>query len=364
MQGRRSQQSKSTAEDNLDCNGKQVISLDKVINTNEDQKQQKTKKQQKEVSTKKQNSTNTEELSGVSIKESQNGTYNLRQYTRRNYLDFGSEAGGDDNNDIDFGVKKQLNKERKNSDLDINETIEYDKLPKNKQGLIKLLSKVEASIESQKLEWFKEQNELPTLTSSVPENSIPINADVITFNFKSLIASQQKIAGKLFDAIMMDPPWQLSTSQPSRGVAIAYQSLKDDQLMELPIPLLQKEGFLFIWTINAKYRIAAKMMKQWGYQLVDELIWVKKTVNGKIAKGHGFYLQHAKENCLIGYKGNNKLNYYLKSDVIWSERRGQSQKPEEIYEIINAMVPGGHCLEIFGRRNNLRNNWVTIGNEL
>ena len=47
-------------------------------------------------------------------------------------MDFGSEAGGDDNNDIDFGVKKQLNKERKNSDLDINETIEYDKLPKNK----------------------------------------------------------------------------------------------------------------------------------------------------------------------------------------------------------------------------------------
>ena len=43
-------------------------------------------------------------------------------------------------------------------------------------------------------------------------------------------------------------------------------------------------------------------MENWGYKLVDELTWVKKTVNSKIAKGHGFYLQHAKESCLIGVK--------------------------------------------------------------
>lgn len=46
------------------------------------------------------------------------------------------------------------------------------------------------------------------------------------------------------------------------------------------------------------------MIEKWGYQIVDEIVWVKKTVNGKIAKGHGFYLQHAKENCIIGVKGN------------------------------------------------------------
>ncbi len=43
-------------------------------------------------------------------------------------------------------------------------------------------------------------------------------------------------------------------------------------------------------------------MAAWGYKLVDEITWVKKTVNGKIAKGHGFYLQHAKESCLVGVK--------------------------------------------------------------
>jgi len=44
------------------------------------------------------------------------------------------------------------------------------------------------------------------------------------------------------------------------------------------------------------------MMSDWGYKLVDEIVWIKKTINGKIAKGHGFYLQHAKETCLVGVK--------------------------------------------------------------
>ena len=43
-------------------------------------------------------------------------------------------------------------------------------------------------------------------------------------------------------------------------------------------------------------------MEKWGYKLIDEIVWIKKTVNGKIAKGHGFYLQHAKETCLVGIK--------------------------------------------------------------
>ena len=64
--------------------------------------------------------------------------------------------------------------------------------------------------------------------SKVSEKAIPISADIRSFDFNNLIKSQMKISNKLFDAIMMDPPWQLSTSTPSRGVAIAYDSLADD----------------------------------------------------------------------------------------------------------------------------------------
>ena len=54
---------------------------------------------------------------------------------------------------------------------------------------------------------------------------------------------------------MMDPPWQLSSSQPSRGVAIAYDSLSDENIMKMPIDKLQTDGFIFIWYKKLDFRI-------------------------------------------------------------------------------------------------------------
>jgi mRNA (2'-O-methyladenosine-N6-)-methyltransferase len=133
--------------------------------------------------------------------------------------------------------------------------------------------------------------------------------------------------------------------------------------------------------------------------LVDEIVWVKMTVNRRLAKSHGYYLQHAKEVCMVavknpsssdtppttgvtspsaaaaaaaavddgsssafaasaaavaalrGQQGGGGLAALagrgVGSDVIFSERRGQSQKPEEIYELIEALVPGGASFVCF-----------------
>ncbi len=35
-------------------------------------------------------------------------------------------------------------------------------------------------------------------------------------------------------------------------------------------------------------------------RVVDEIVWVKMTVNRRLAKSHGYYLQHAKEVRRIG----------------------------------------------------------------
>jgi len=83
--------------------------------------------------------------------------------------------------------------------------------------------------------------------SNTPLQSVPVNADVTKFDFDRLIQAQLRHGGRLFDVIMMDPPWQLSSSQPSRGVAIGYSSLADDLISKLPITRLQKAGFLFVW---------------------------------------------------------------------------------------------------------------------
>ncbi|KAI9330750.1 MT-A70-domain-containing protein [Obelidium mucronatum] len=201
----------------------------------------------------------------------------------------------------------------------------------------------------------------PAVTASiVPEHSVPINADVTTFDFESLASTTQ------FDVILMDPPWQLASNAPSRGVAISYSQLSDQAIQNMPVQLLQKtSGFIFIWVINTKYLQAFELLEKWGYKYCDDITWVKRTIHRRMAKGHGYYLQHAKETCIVGFKGNvNVPHDGVGSDVIYSERRGQSQKPTELYELIEKLVPNGKYLEIFGRKNNLRDYWVTIGNEL
>jgi len=194
----------------------------------------------------------------------------------------------------------------------------------------------------------------------VPPHCIPVHANVTTYDWSRISSAAQ------FDVIMMDPPWQLATANPTRGVALGYSQLTDRDIQNLPIPHLQTDGFLFIWVINAKYQFTLDLFDRWGYNLVDEIVWVKMTVNRRLAKSHGFYLQHAKEVCLVAKKGKDPAGMRggVGSDIIYSERRGQSQKPEEIYQLIEELVPGGKYLEIFGRKNNLRDFWVTVGNEI
>ena len=128
---------------------------------------------------------------------------------------------------------------------------------------------------NQRLEVLKHQSNIQQFWSIPLCRQIghPDAADL----FDELAAAQLKHAnGRLFDVITCDPPWQLSTANPTRGVAIAYNSMHDERLKKLlRFDKLQKNGFLFVWVINAKYRFAIEMMDHYGYTLVDEIAWVK-----------------------------------------------------------------------------------------
>ena len=44
--------------------------------------------------------------------------------------------------------------------------------------------------------------------------------------------------------------------------------------------------------------------------------------------------------------------------------RQTSQKPDEVYGLIERLAPGTRKLELFGRQHNVQPNWVTLGNQL
>lgn len=187
-----------------------------------------------------------------------------------------------------------------------------------------------------------------------------INCDIRTFPLSIF-------AGRVA-AILLDPPWDIH-------MELNYGTLSDDELRALPIQNihLTSGGFIFIWATSRTVEVARDCLRIWGYTRVDEIIWVKvNQIMGTVRSGRtGHWLNHNKEHCLVGVKGNvpcaNVGKYRQDCDVIVSAVGENSRKPEEIYSIIERLVGDSDlpCLELFGRPHNRRpNGWITLGNQL
>ena len=177
-----------------------------------------------------------------------------------------------------------------------------------------------------------------------------INCDIRDFDCS--------ILGK-FDVIMVDPPWEIHMDLP-------YSTLRDDEMKNLPVRKLQDDGVILLWVTGRATELARECLELWGYTRKEELVWIKTNqLQRLIRTGRtGHWLNHSKEHCLIGIKGNPKLNRNLDCDVLVSEVRETSRKPDEIYELIERMKPGGRKLELFARAHNRRQGWISLGNQL
>lgn len=167
------------------------------------------------------------------------------------------------------------------------------------------------------------------------------------------------VLGK-FAVVMADPPWDIHMELP-------YGTMSDDEMRKLSIPVLQDDGYIFLWVTGRAMELGRECLGLWGYQRVDELIWVKTNQLQRIIRTGrtGHWLNHGKEHCLVGVKGNLKnINRGLDCDVIVAEVRATSHKPDEIYGIIERLSPGTRKIELFGRPHNIQPNWVTLGNQV
>ncbi|XP_071785859.1 N(6)-adenosine-methyltransferase subunit METTL3-like [Asterias amurensis] len=167
------------------------------------------------------------------------------------------------------------------------------------------------------------------------------------------------ILGK-FAVIMADPPWDIHMELP-------YGTMQDDEMRHLDVPGMQDEGYIFLWVTGRAMELGRECLSLWGYERTEELIWVKTNqLQRLIRTGRtGHWLNHGKEHCLVGRKGDPKgFNKGLDCDVIVAEVRQTSHKPDEIYGLIERLSPGTRKIELFGRAHNVQPNWMTLGNQL
>lgn len=177
-----------------------------------------------------------------------------------------------------------------------------------------------------------------------------INCDLRDFDFT--------ILGEC-NVIMLDPPWDIHMTLP-------YGTLKDKEMKSLRVDLLQKEGLIFLWVTGRSMELARECMAIWGYRRVEEIVWIKTNQLQRIIRTGrtGHWLNHSKEHCLVGVKGNPKINRNVDCDVIVSKVRETSRKPDEIYSLIERMSPGGRKVELFARPHNRWPGWISLGNQL
>jgi hypothetical protein len=113
---------------------------------------------------------------------------------------------------------------------------------------------------------------------------------------------------------------------------------------------------LFLWSPAPLLTDALNIMTAWGFEYATCAVWVKDRF------GMGVRQQH--ELLLIGKRGLGIVldPSKLSSSIIEAARGAHSRKPDEAYEMIEAMYPSLPKIELFARH--ARAGWAAWGNEV
>lgn len=179
----------------------------------------------------------------------------------------------------------------------------------------------------------------------------------------------QKLPKKKFSTILADPPWQFQNSTgkiaPEHKRLNRYPTLDLEKIKNLPVNEISKDRcHLYLWVPNALVSEGLEVMKSWGFKYKSNIIWQKIRKDGEPdGRGVGFYFRNTTEMLLFGVKGKNIRTLKpgrTQVNVIKSQKREHSRKPDEQYKIIESCSWGPY-LELFARGK--RKNWTVWGNE-
>lgn len=211
------------------------------------------------------------------------------------------------------------------------------------------------SSESQRLANLPESEKEKVILGKIPKkNAIRKNKETETREAK--IA--QPLPKDLYQILLADPPWEYEHSvSDSRKIENQYPTMSLEIICNLKIPAAP-DSLLFLWATNPKLEEAFSVINAWGFSYRTNLVWIKDKI------GMGYYFRQQHELLLVAKKGNfpTPAPETRVSSVLNSPRLNHSQKPDTVYEIIEAMYPEAKKLELFSRAK--REKWARWGNEL
>jgi len=193
-----------------------------------------------------------------------------------------------------------------------------------------------------------------------------LRTDLRTFTLSSL---QTK-----FDVILIEPP--LEEYQRNRGVPGDNDFWQWEQIMQLDIgSVAASRSFIFLWCGSSEGLDMGRVcLRNWGFRRCEDICWIRTNLKNP---GHSKNLepkavfQRTKEHCLMGIKGTVRrstdgdfIHANVDIDLIITEENESSEKPTEIFHIIEHFCLGHRRLHLFGRDSTIRPGWLTIGSQL
>ena len=171
-----------------------------------------------------------------------------------------------------------------------------------------------------------------------------------------------------FQTVLADPPWRFTNRTgkvaPEHRRLDRYSTMTLDAICDIPVDTVTADNaHLYLWVPNALLPDGLRVMEEWGFRYVSNVVWAKRRADGgPDGRGVGFYFRNVTEVILFGVKGRMRTLAPARSQVnmIETRKREHSRKPDEQYDLIEACSPGPY-LEMFARHP--RDGWTVWGDE-
>lgn len=179
----------------------------------------------------------------------------------------------------------------------------------------------------------------------------------------------QSVGDKKYSTVLADPPWRFQNRTgkmaPEHKRLARYDTMTTPEISDLPVSkIAAPTAHLYLWVPNALLADGMQVMQSWGFTYKTNIVWHKiRKDGGPDGRGVGFYFRNVTELILFGVRGKDARTLApgrRQVNIIKTQKREHSRKPDELYDLIEDCSPGPY-LELFAR--GVRKKWATWGNQ-
>lgn len=147
------------------------------------------------------------------------------------------------------------------------------------------------------------------------------------------------------------------------------------EIQALPVArLLRPGGAAVIWCTWPQFFAQVCIIELcWGLRIKTGGAWAKRTINGKFRWGPGHIHRSVCEPWVLAIRGNGhgpagprvkNMIETMHDMALDGLARRHSQKPEEMYSLIEALTPNADRADVYSRQSAGRPGWHLFGDEI